>query len=136
VFDLTVLNIPYLYFYHFIGNDATLTSTLHIDVYDGTNWNMGVHTVNFTQAAWLKDSVDLSMYKSANTRIRFRGVETTDFNSDLSIDDVSIEEAGNPFICFPPTSLSASNETCTSADVNWVSTIGMNSSIVEYGTAG
>lgn len=131
-FDLTGLTAPRLAFYHFIGNDATLTSRLIIDVYDGTTWNLAVSTVTFTQAAWLQHFVDLTPYKSAFTRVRFRGVETTDFNSDVSIDDISVAEAPN---CIAPTALGATNITSSTADVYWTGGGAANWRI-EYDTTG
>ncbi len=59
-FDLTSLTAPRLNFYHYIGDDATLTSTLYIDVYDGTTWNMAVATIGFTAEAWQQELIDLS----------------------------------------------------------------------------
>ena len=131
-FDLTSLTSPRLTFYHFIGNDLTLTSKLYIDVFDGTQWNMGVALITFTQAAWLKAVVDLTPYKSALTRIRFRGVETNTFYSDISIDDVVIEEAPN---CPVPLALGATNIGATTADIFWT-TGGASSWVVSYGITG
>lgn len=131
-FDITGLTTPRLNFWYFIGNDATLTSKLFIDVYDGTTWNMGVAKVTFTQAAWLNYNVDLTLYKSANTRIRFRGVETIDFNSDISIDDIKVEETPN---CIAPTALTATAITSTSATLGWT-TGGASNSKVQYGPTG
>ena len=131
-FDLTSLVAPRLNFHYFIGNDNILTSKLVIDVYDGTTWNMGVATINFTQAAWLPYTLDLTAYKSANSRIRFRGVETTDFNSDISIDDVIVEETPS---CAAPTALGATNITDVSADLYWTGGGAANWNI-EYGPTG
>ncbi len=131
-FDLTALTTPRLNFYHFIGNDNVLTSTLYIDVYDGTTWNMAVATINFTQAAWLQQLVNLTPYKSGNTRIRFRGVESTDYNSDISIDDITIEETPS---CPAPSALGVANVTTTGADLLWT-TGGAANWNVQHGPAG
>lgn len=131
-FDLSSLTTPRLNFYYFIGNDATLTSTIYIDVYDGANWHLGVDTVSYSQEAWLRHLLDLTAYKSTATRIRFRVHETTDFNSDVSIDDVTVEETPN---CPKSLMLGATNITATGADLYWT-TGGATSWLVEYDTAG
>lgn len=130
-FDLTSLTSPRLNFYHYFGNDATLTSTLYIDVYDGSTWSMSVATIEFTAAAWQQEFVDLTPYKSANSRIRFRAHETTDFNSDISIDDVTVEETP---ACAAPSALSVFGITASSASATWVS--GGSSFEVVYGATG
>ncbi len=132
-FDLTTLANPQLSFWYFIGNDNVLTSMMYIDVYDGTSWNMAVDTVVYSQVAWLKDSLNLTPYISANTRIRFRGIETTDFNSDLSIDDVVIDDVQLP--CASPGNLAAGSITCDQASISWTAgSTSTQSSVVEYGT--
>lgn len=131
-FDLTSLTMPRLNFYYFIGNDATLTSTLYIDIYDGSVWQLGVDTVSYSQEAWLRHLLDLTPYKSTATRIRFRVHETTDFNSDLSIDDVIVEETPN---CPKSQLLGAYNITATAADLFWT-TGGATSWVLAYDTAG
>lgn len=131
--DLNLLTNPRLNFFYYIGNDNVLTSTLYIDVFDGTFWNMAVATISFTQAGWLQQFVDLTPYKSGVSKIRFRGVETTDFNSDISIDDVMVEETPS---CPDPSALGSFNATQSTADIYW--TMGSNgaTSIVEYGITG
>lgn len=130
-FDLTSLTSPRLNFYHFFGNDNVLTSTLYIDVYDGTSWNMAVATIGYTMAAWQQEFVDLTAYKSTNSRIRFRVHETTDFNSDVSIDDVTIEETP---ACIAPTGLMTYGVTANDVWVTWTSA--GSSFEVEYGPLG
>ncbi|MEQ9261921.1 MAG: hypothetical protein RLP14_02050, partial [Owenweeksia sp.] len=131
-FDLSGLVTPRLGFFYFIGNDNTLTSTLYIDVYDGTTWNMGVDVINFSQAAWLEHFVDLTPYKATNSRIRFRAHETTDFNSDISIDDITVEETPS---CIAPSALGVASVTDVTADIYW--TVGSASNWdVSYGVTG
>lgn len=132
-FDLTALTAPRLNFYYFIGNDNVLTSTLYIDVFDGTTWHAGVDTIEYSQAAWLQRLVDLTPYKSAVTRIRFRAHETTDFNSDISIDDVTVEEGPT---CLAPSNLGSFNITANTAEIYWTSNGPAVGSWVEYGIAG
>ncbi len=131
-FNLTSLTTPRLNFWYFIGNDATLTSKLLIDVYDGTTWHMGVAKITFTTVGWLNYNVNLTPYKSANSRIRFRGVETIDFNSDISIDDIKVEETPN---CLAPTALNVTAVTSTSATLGWT-TGGASNWKVQYGPTG
>ncbi|MBF98710.1 MAG: hypothetical protein CMI36_06950 [Owenweeksia sp.] len=130
LFDLTSLTTPQLSFWYFIGKDASLTSKLVIDVFDGTSWNRGVATIRFGQRAWLSAFVDLTPYISTNTQIRFRGVETTDFNSDISIDDVVIQEAP---MCPDPFALGAINFTSSSANVFWSQIGSVSNWNIEYG---
>lgn len=133
VLDLSALTAPRLNFYYFIGNDNVLTSTLYIDVFDGTTWHAGVDTIEFSQAAWLQNLLDLTPYKSASTRIRFRAHESTDFNSDISIDDVTVEEAPT---CLAPSNLGSFNITANSAEIYWTSNSPTMGSWVEYGVTG
>jgi len=133
LFDLTSLTTPRLTFWYFIGNDATLTSTLYIDVYDGSTWNMGVSTITHTSAAWLQANVDLSAYNSANSQIRFRGVETSDFNSDISIDDIIVEETPS---CPNPTLLTMDSVSASTVYFGWTNGGSETSWNVEYGMTG
>ena len=131
-FDLSNLTNPELEFYYYIGNDNVLTSTLYIDVYNGSTWMSSVAQIEFTQAAWLTYTIDLTSYKSSSTQIRFRVHETTDYNSDITIDDVTVQEAP---MCAAPTLLGATNIAAITADIFWTEGGAANFN-VEYGMAG
>jgi hypothetical protein len=118
-FDLTGLTTPRLVFWYQNRRTSTSggTSQLHIDVYDGTTWNSSVLSITTNVNTWTQYTLDLTSYKSANTKIRFRAIEDpSTFYSDPSLDDVTIEETPS---CLTPSALGASGITNSSADLNW-----------------
>ncbi len=95
--------VPTLTFYMF-NNDGSVSpiltslsefSLMHIDVSTdgGANFTtdveiLGDNIPSENYGAWTLVTVDLTAYASATTVIRFRGVEGSSFNSDLSLDDI------------------------------------------------
>lgn len=113
-------------------------SNLYVDVStdSGATWTRNVFVVaDSQQIGWAYAEFDLSTFISTNTKIRFRGLETQSFYSDLSLDDISVfnvsaldlsvtQVLGVNGIC--PGSVSVSAEltnvgqnTITSATINW-----------------
>ncbi len=92
--DLTGLNNPVMEFYYWSFNDRSTpqdTAYLHIDVYDGTTWQLDViDSIGQVAAEWRSTTVNLTAFKSTGTRIRFRVVETPSFYHDICIDDVTV----------------------------------------------
>jgi len=92
-FNTTSLGTPQLkYFYHMFG--AT-TGKLIVEHYNGTNW-VGIDSLIGQQqtasaSPWLDRVVNLP--SAASVKIRFRGVRGTSFTGDISIDNVSIQQA-------------------------------------------
>lgn len=93
-FDLSSLNPPQLDFYYWIGTGDP-GSTLAVDIFDGSNWTDDVLNLSYN-GQWQQQSLILSAYASAATRIRFRALEQTDnFNCDICLDEITIS-AGPP----------------------------------------
>ncbi|TXK73035.1 fibronectin type III domain-containing protein [Mesonia sp. K4-1] len=120
--DISSLSFPALEFYYHMFNGSTIgdMGELHIDVHDGSTWNNDVMTpiVGGQQAAqadpWVLQTVDLSAY-SGTIQIRFRALRGNDYESDISIDDISVFD----FNCVAPTNVVVSSITTTAADFSW-----------------
>ncbi|MCF8218790.1 MAG: lamin tail domain-containing protein, partial [Bacteroidales bacterium] len=93
--NLSNSNTPYLvFYYHMYGDDM---GTLNVDVYDGSTWQQSVWSKTGQQhssngAPWTKVTIDLTSYKDAATKIRFRGITGSSYNSDMSVDAVMVGE--------------------------------------------
>lgn len=95
VLDLTAVNTPSLKFW-FTNRGTSLignTSKFYVDIYDGTNWTNGVDSVvGVNVQAWTELSVNLTPYKSSTSKIRFTVFEEpSNFYSDVSIDDILVD---------------------------------------------
>jgi len=105
--DISTLASPGLSFwYHMHG--ATM-GELHVDVYHNGMWNLDVMTalVGQQQAVqtdpWMQEIVDLSAYTSTPIQVRFRGITSTSYTSDMAIDDVYFTSlSGNPSMVVSP----------------------------------
>ena len=92
-FNTTSLGTPQLkYYYHMFG---PTTGKLIVERFDGTNW-VGIDSLIGQQQAatgdaWLDRVVNLP--SASSVKIRFRGVRGTSFTGDISIDNVSIQQA-------------------------------------------
>ncbi|MCF8219324.1 MAG: T9SS type A sorting domain-containing protein [Bacteroidales bacterium] len=86
---------PYLvFYYHMYGADM---GELNVDIYDGTTWHQGVWSKSGEQHSsgsdlWTKVAIDITAYKDADTKIRFRGITGSSYASDMSLDDVKVGE--------------------------------------------
>lgn len=135
-FDLTGLTTPRLVFWYQNRRSLTSggTSQLHIDVYNGSTWTSSVLSITTDITTWTEYTVDLTAYKSANTRVRFRAIEDpTSFRSDPSLDDITVEETPS---CLTPSSPSSSNITSSSADLSWTENGTATVWFIEYGASG
>jgi PKD repeat protein len=97
-FDLTSLNDPTLVFaYHMLGDTTMGTFDVQASI-DGATWN-NIFTVSGNQGdQWKTAVLDLSSYKSGNTRLRFVGTTKDGFRSDIAIDAVTVTEKNAPAI--------------------------------------
>lgn len=92
-FNTTSLGAPQLkYFYHMFG--AT-TGKLIVERFNGTAW-VGIDSLIGQQqttsaSPWLDRVVNLP--SAASVKIRFRGVRGTSFTGDISIDNITIQQA-------------------------------------------
>ncbi|MBN2747406.1 MAG: T9SS type A sorting domain-containing protein [Bacteroidales bacterium] len=90
--NLNVLNVPVLEFYYHVWGSSQ--GELHVDIWYGNSWQTDIITpISGDQGnQWIKASINLSAYRSASTRIRFRAVKGYSIYSDIAIDDVKIWE--------------------------------------------
>jgi len=77
------------FYYSMYGVDM---GELHVDVYDGSDWNLDVMTpLSGNQGSdWRFAEVDLSAFNGMNINVRFRGIIGDDYRSDMALDDISI----------------------------------------------
>ena len=91
-FDLTNITYPQLVFdYHMYGADM---GTLEVEVStNGAIWNT-VWTASGDQGQlWITDTIDLNAYTNeSGLLIRFSGTTAGGFTSDMSIDDIKVEQ--------------------------------------------
>ncbi|NVK05833.1 MAG: T9SS type A sorting domain-containing protein, partial [Flavobacteriia bacterium] len=135
--DASTLNVPELAFwYHMYG--ATM-GNLWIEGRDANNstWVVLDSIMGQQQTAgsdaWLEKTVLLNNFTSDTIQIRFVGERGSNFNSDMSIDDIEIREAPT---CPKINSVSFSNQTTSSADANWTATVTGQTYQIEYGGPG
>ena len=95
IFDLTAMTAPAAYFYYQNVDDGATgvadITELHVDIYDGTTWTNDVLVITEEVNAWTEFSVNLTSYGDF-AQLRFRGITTSSFYSDPSIDDFEIRE--------------------------------------------
>ena len=120
--DLSTLSTPELtYYYHRYGF-ATFMPDLHVDIYTGSFWTLGVQTISTTPQssradAYTKATVDLAAYAGQTIRVRFRAVSKGfQLQGDIALDDIRFDNS-----CAHPTQLAASSITTTSASLSWTS---------------
>ncbi|MFC1677759.1 agmatine deiminase family protein, partial [Planctomycetota bacterium] len=96
--DAAAYNINLQFYYHMYGSAM---GSLNVDIYDGT-WNNSVWSISGQQHSSSADAytlatVDLSSY-TGTIKIRFRGVDSTSYTSDMAIDDITVigTQAGAP----------------------------------------
>ena len=92
--DLTPLAFPNITFwYHMFGAGM---GELYLQINDGTGWTTITSVIGQQQTAggdvWRKLSTNITAYTGV-VSFRFIGVKGTAFTSDMSVDDVSIQEA-------------------------------------------
>ncbi|MCP4541251.1 MAG: DUF11 domain-containing protein [Chloroflexi bacterium] len=113
--DLSGYSNPILKFWLWnMSTPGHPTSTLAVDVYDGSIWISDTLVIDTAFTAWTQFSLDLTPYKSNVNQIRFRAMEAASFYSDISIDDVSITE--------PEPDFSGSIKTAAADFDNWIIT--------------
>ena len=105
------------FFYHMFGNSM---GDLHIDIYDGSTWVNDVDVISGQQQMatgepWRQRIISLSAY-TGTIQARFRAIRGIAGNGDISIDDISFDEAPS---CLPPTNLTVYNITDTTIDIDW-----------------
>ncbi len=126
------------YHYHMYG--ATINK-LVVYAQDAAGVRTAIDSIIGQQQTAGSDSfrvatVDLSTLSGSTYSFVFEGHRGTSFTGDISIDDISVDEAGATGTpCVSPTMLVAtSNIGCDSVEVDWMSNTG--GSILEYGPVG
>jgi len=75
------------------GSSVTNVSPLHIDVWNGMSWDLDVSTISTLTDAWTEYTVPLTSYSTnPDVQVRFRGEGSSSYESDISIDDVKIDD--------------------------------------------
>ncbi len=133
--DITNLNTPQLSFYYHMYGVAI--NSLHIDVFNNGNWYEDEIVINgeqqnFEASPWQEQTLVLAAY-TGEVRVRFRAIMGSDYQGDISIDDIAILEAPT---CPKPTSLNAVFITETAIDVSWLAGNTEANWELEYGLMG
>jgi hypothetical protein len=93
--------------YHMSGSDM---GELHLDILMNGVWTNGIiPVISGDQGTnWLQQTVDLNAYSFNIVNFRFRGITGVDFDSDIAIDDINIDDAlsvddlsSNQFTVYP-----------------------------------
>lgn len=135
--DVSPLDTPQLrFFYHMYGNSIV---HLKVEVSTATSpwstvWTKTGQQQTSNTAPWQEAIVDLTSYQGQTIFIRFKGKRSTTSitNSEIAIDDISIDEKPN---CPAPSALTAVAVSETSVQISWTTGGGGNSQI-EYGPVG
>ncbi len=99
-FDFTSYSSPQLSFwYHMYSQiypEEMGTLEVQVSLDGGTNWSVPIWTRSFDQGQyWLNANIDLTLYTSATTKIRFKGTTGSGTGSDIAIDDINISGTTN-----------------------------------------
>ena len=129
--DKSGLSNPALMFwYHLYGANM---GSLHVDINDGSGWVNDVFQISGDQGnLWTQMFIDLSPFADT-IQARFRGITGSFAYSDMAIDDILIDEMPS---CPPPTQLTITNLSDTSASLGWTEIGGATLWNIEYGLAG
>ena len=117
--DLSTLNEPALtFYYHMFGVNM---GTLSVDVDAGSGFDLDVFSISGEQQSsesedFTEQIVDLSAYSGQTVKIRFRGTKGADFESDMAIDDFSVDEAPT---CIKPSNLLVEEVFTESVEISW-----------------
>lgn len=95
-FDITGISDPMLeFYYHMFGNT---TGSMELDVFDGTDWHLGVWSLTGPQQfsgfdPWLRATVNLTTFANSNEmKYRLRGVRAAGGTGDMAIDDAKFQQ--------------------------------------------
>lgn len=109
--DISSLQEPALTFaYHMYGADV---ARLRVDIWDGSTWTNGIWSAQGEQQSsgsdpWRTARISLANYAGSNViQLRFHAPgSTSGLDSDIAIDDVTVDEASN---CAPIASATITN---------------------------
>lgn len=140
--DITALTVPQLRFWlmsHNNNGSVTNYNLIHIEANDGAGGWLPVGIISGEFGfQWIEFGFDVSsfIYGANLVQIRFRaesGGDTSDFDNDLLLDDVSVVELSS---CFQPYSLTATSILNNSANLLWSQSGTAAAWNVEYGPQG
>lgn len=129
-FDLSSLVNPEISFwYHMYGADMG-NLFLEASTNGGATWSV-IFAVSgqqqtSSQDPWIKATVVLSQYQSANTQFRFTGTRGNGFAGDMAIDDVNVGEGASCNAAFRMAQQSGTYSV-TFLDSSWIPSNGVDS---------
>ena len=135
--DLTPLTDPFMTFYfHMHGDDIT---QLDVEISDdgGTTWTVEGSIIGEQQTdetdPWEIYPLNLTAYAGQTIQVRFSTNRGGGFNGDVSIDELTVEEAPT---CPFPSDLLVTNTGPNSADLSWTENGSATNWNIEYGPTG
>lgn len=129
--DISGLTIPSLSFYYISNNQGDDNVDFRVEVWDGAAWNQVFFSnQNSPGGEWAQIILDIStLTLTGDIKVAFIIDENngTDFNDDVAIDDVVVDEVPP---CIAPTNITVTDVFNTSADISWdaitTATLGYN----------
>lgn len=117
--DISTLTLGALKFYYHMYGQTMGDLYVQVSTNGGTTWTTVDSIIGEQQTSendpWLERMVLLNGY-TGTISVRFAAVRGSDYYSDMSLDDISIEEAPT---CLPPTIFSIEDIQTNSADIAW-----------------
>ncbi|WP_240032217.1 DUF4397 domain-containing protein [Psychroflexus aestuariivivens] len=118
--DVSSLTVPAVSFYFISNNEGETNVDFRVEVWDGAAWNeVFFSNENSENGAWEEVIVDISALNiTGDIQLAFIVDENngTDFDDDLAIDDVSVDELPT---CLKPENVQISNISNNSIDLSW-----------------
>jgi|GEM_PF-834320 len=120
--DVSGLTVPALSFYYISNNQGDTNVDFKVEVWDGAAWNQVFFSnQNTPNGEWQEVSIDISTLNiTGDIQVAFvvdENLVDGDFNDDIAIDDVSVDEAPP---CLVPTGITSANTTLDSVDISWI----------------
>ena len=118
--DISNLTVPAVSFYFISDNEGDTNVDFRVEVWDGAAWNeIFFSNENSENGAWEEVIVDISALNiTGDIQLAFIVDENngTDFDDDLAIDDISVDELPS---CLKPENLQTTNISFDSVDLSW-----------------
>lgn len=88
--DLNAISVPVLEFYYHMWGSSQ--GELHVDIWYGNSWHLDIMQpiIGDQGNQWIKQSVNIGVFKGAATKIRFRAIKGNSIYSDIAIDDIKV----------------------------------------------
>jgi phage protein U len=132
--DVSTLTNPFCSFWYNMYGQTM--GTLHVDVWDGTQWNEDVTpAISGDQGQeWHNMDIPLAAFGDV-VKVRFRGVTGSDYYSDISIDDVSFWDNGTvPGAATVASPLDGATGVGMTGSLNWNFVMGSAGYYLNFGT--